>query len=174
MSIWNTPGFDKKEPGIPNGSETEASTAVERYLADVLPEASIGENKVLGELRAFTSEESRTRHLELWRSLDRSTGAKHTTFPEWLADRKERLIQRLDAATEYLAVTKHVDRAFTQADRRPEEAMRLLEQEAEAIDRRVQELVLRGDMSDEADKLRRQTKLLYSAINKIDSLVRKQ
>ncbi|MFA5854220.1 MAG: hypothetical protein WC866_03970 [Patescibacteria group bacterium] len=171
MGIWDKFGFDTKQGNQAENAPNATSVRVEEYLQDILPEAKKGEASALEELRSFSSEASMAKYTEQWRSFALSPGSNKKTFPEWLSDKREGLIQKLGSSEEFHAITQHVHDAFYEAGKKPEEAIKLLEQKAAALNEQVNALVSQGVTGSQVDKLRMQSKRLYAAVNKIDDFI---
>lgn len=161
----------KKTPLSTEGTETLASRRVETYLNDYLPEAKKGEEDALNKLRTFGSEESKAAYLKQWASAQPHLKSGKT-FPDWLSDKREVIIESLRNAEEYRAVIQHIHDAFQEAGKNAGEALKVLERKAAEIVEQTNDLVRRGIMDDRVGRLRMQSRQLYVAANKLDELIK--
>ncbi len=156
----------------PAEQETRLSNIVKDYLEDVVPGANDGLKKATNDLRAFPDPATQATYKERYDHLVSAPGTQKPLFADWLSDQRESLIQKLSDAEDYRVVAEHMDTAFREAGKNPEQAIARLEEKAAILNNEVAGLEQKGGNADRINVLRLQAKRLYHAANKLDDLIR--
>ncbi|WKZ28659.1 MAG: hypothetical protein QY323_03910 [Patescibacteria group bacterium] len=165
------PGKGSLKSETASEKEGRISKHVERYLKDVVPDAKAGQEKISNALRDFSTPAAQEDYLRRYTNMAIVPGYQKPSFQEWVANERENLIKGLSNAEDYRVVTQHMDEAFREAGKNPEQAIALLEQKAAIINTEVAGLERQGGSADRVNQLRLKAKRLYAAVNKLDELI---
>lgn len=164
-------GSRSKPTEAPTERQARLSHLVEDHLKDVVPGAKDGLKKASDDLRTFPNPNVQAHLAERYNHLVHAPGVAKPPLAEWLSSQREDLINKLSDAEEYHIVAQHMDDAFREAGKNPEQAIALLEQKAAILNTEVAGLERQGGKSDRVSQLRLQAKRLYHAANKLDELI---